>query len=398
LLNERNAGNRKSPSSHRTHIHPCGLFGRDENLGVRQLQEKMRFRSPAVIVPLSAFLLVTVLYVAYFLIDPIPPKRFVIAAATPSSGYDAYAKQYQKILAHNGISLEIRNSAGALENLSLLRDASTGVQAALTTFGSVEDADANDLYSLGGTFDTPFFVFYRSPEPITSFAQFQGKRLAVGPPGTALRASIMEALKVTEIQSASNDFLDVPNTQAADELIAGRADVGAIPQGETGSFEKLLAVPDIRLMDIGQAEAIAKSVPGLKHLILSRGLIDLRRDIPHSNVDILAFRNRLLVRKSLHPALQYLLLEAMRDVHWQAGPFNTIGEFPAEQPNDLPLSPTAQAFYRSGPTLLQRYTWFWLSSLLDRIAFFGLPVFLALIPIIGFGLSLHRWLLTRQKP
>jgi hypothetical protein len=111
-----------------------------------------------------------------------------------------------------------------------------------------------------------------------------------------------------------------------------------------------------------------------------RGLLDLSRDLPNSDVDLLASRNRVLVRKDLHPALQYLLLEAMREVHWPAGPFNRLGEFPAEQPNDLPLSPTAQAFYRSGPTLWQRYTSFWLTSLLNRIAFFVIPVVLALIP------------------
>jgi hypothetical protein len=97
---------------------------------------------------------------------------------------------------------------------------------------------------------------------------------------------------------------------------------------------------------------------------------------------------------------------ASRDVHrlavfaagsharspWPAGPFNRLGEFPAEQPNDLPLSPTAQAFYRSGPTLWQRYTSFWLTSLLNRIAFFVIPVVLALIPVIGFALTSFRWL------
>ena len=112
-------------------------------------------------------------------------------------------------------------------------------------------------------------------------------------------------------------------------------------------------------MSVAQAEAIAKTVPGLKHVVLWRGLIDLSRDLPNSDVDLLASRNRLLVRKDLHPALQYLLLEAMREVHWPAGPFNRLGEFPAEQPNDLPLSPTAEAFYRSGPTFWQRYTSFW---------------------------------------
>jgi hypothetical protein len=86
----------------------------------------------------------------------------------------------------------------------------------------------------------------------------------------------------------------------------------------------------------------------------------------------------------------------MREVHWPAGPFNRLGEFPAEQPNDLPLSPTAEAFYRSGPTFWQRYTTFWLSSLLSRIAFFIIPVVVTLIPLIGFAPRIYRWLYVRR--
>jgi len=131
-------------------------------------------------------------------------------------------------------------------------------------------------------------------------------------------------------------------------------------------------------------------------VVLWRGLISLNRDIPDSNIDLLASRNRLLVRKDLHPALQYLLLEAMRKVHSAPGPFNRLGEFPAEQPNDLPLSPTAEAFYRSGPTFWQRYTSFWLASLLNRIVFFIIPVVATLIPLIGFAPRLYRWLYVRR--
>jgi hypothetical protein len=66
--------------------------------------------------------------------------------------------------------------------------------------------------------------------------------------------------------------------------------------------------------------------------VLWRGLVDLGHDIPGTDVNLLASRNRLLVRKELHPALQYLLLGAMREVHSAPGPFNRLGEFPAEQP------------------------------------------------------------------
>src|SRR5262249_61923591 len=149
---------------------------------------------------------------------------------------------------------------------------------------------------------------------------------------------------------ASPLFWSLGYAQAMDALIAGEIDVAVFPQ-DAVPLQRVLDAPGLRLMSVTQAEAIAKTVPGLKHVVLWRGLIDLSRDIPNSNIDMLASRNRLLVRYDLHPALQYLLLEAMREVHWAPGPFNRLGEFPAEQPNDLPLSPTAQAVDRSGLTL-----------------------------------------------
>ena len=357
----------------------------------------MRSKLSFAIVLLSAVLVVGVLYVSYRLIDPLPPRHFTIAAGGMGSGYENYAKEYERILARYGVELEIRNSSGALENLHLLRDPATGVQAALTTFGTTKPNDADILYSLGGPFDTPIFIFYRNTELLTVFTQFRGKRLAIGMPGTGLRLSMSEVLKVTGGWDSSNVLIDLDNAQAIEALIAGRVDVVVVPELDIGSVERLLRATNIRLMNVAQAEAIAKTVPGLKHVVLWRGLIDLGRDIPNSNIDLLAFRNRLLVRKDLHPALQYLLLEVMREVHWAPGPFNALGEFPAEQPNDLSLSPTAQAFYRSGPTLWQKYTSFWLSSLLNRIAFFVIPVFVTLIPIIGFVLTFHRWLYMRPS-
>ncbi len=313
------------------------------------------------------------------------------------SGYDNFAKQYARILARQGVELEIRNAAGAVEDLDLLRDPASGVQAALTTFGFTQPADADTLNSLGGIFDAAIAIFYRNAEPITLFAQLRGKRISLGITGTALRSLMLEVLKATDALDASTQLLDLDYTQAIDALIAGEIDVAIFPQLDSSSaYQRALGAPGIRLMSVAQAEAIAKTVPGLKHVVLWRGLIDLSRDIPNSDVDLLASRNRLLVRKDLHPALQYLLLEAMREVHWPAGTFNRLGEFPAEQPNDLPLSATAEAFYRSGPTFWQRYMSFWLTSLLNRIVFFVIPVIAALIPVFGLARPIYRWLHIRR--
>ena len=357
-----------------------------------------KLSKPLVIVLASATIALAVLYIIYRLVDPLPPHHFGIAAGSVGSGYDNFARQYARILARNGVTLEIRNAAGAVENLELLRDAASGVQAALTTFGFTQPEDADTLNSLGGVYDAAIFIFYKSAEPITQFAQFRGKRLSVGMPGTALRSHILQVLKATDALEASTHLLDLDPTEAVDALIAGEIDVAIFPSQLDGSLlQRALGAPGIRLMNVAQAEAIAKTVPGLKHVVLWRGIISLSRDIPNSDIDLLASRNRLLVRADLHPALQYLLLEAMREVHSRPGPFNRLGEFPAEQPNDLPLSPTAEAFYRSGPNFWQRYTSYWLTSLLNRFVFFVIPVVAVLIPIIGFfAPRFYRWLHVRR--
>jgi TRAP-type uncharacterized transport system substrate-binding protein len=353
-------------------------------------------RLPLVLVLPLAAIVVAALYVAYRWVDPLPPHHLAFAAGPTGYRYENFARQYARLLALHGVELKIRNSAGAVEDLDLLRDPASGVQAALTTFGVTQPADADILYSLGGIFDAPIFIFYRNAEPMTVFAQLRGKRLSIGVPGSALRSLMLQVLQATDVLDASTHLVDLDNAASIDALTAGEIDVAIVPLLDGSLLRRALDAEGIRLMSVAQAEAIAKTVPGLKHVVLWQGLLDLSRDTPGSDVDLLALRNRVLVRKDLHPALQYLLLEAMREVHSPAGTFNRIGEFPAEQPNDLPLSPTAEAFYRSGPIFWQRYTSFWLSSLLNRIVFFVIPVVAAMIPVIGFALRFYRWLHIRR--
>jgi len=354
------------------------------------------FWKPLVVAVSSVAMVLGVLYIAYRWVDPLPPRHLTIAAGPVESGYDHFARQYARMLARDGVELEVRNSTGAVEDLKLLRDAGSGVQAALTTFGVTEPSDADIFYSLGGIFDSPIFIFYRNAEPITQFAQLRGKRLSIGKPGTALRSLVLQVLKAIDVFGSYINLLDLDNADAIDALIASKIDLAIVTSELDGRLlQSALANPSIKLMNIVQAEAIAKAVPGLKRLVLWRGLVSLSRDIPNTDIDLLALRNRVLVRKDLHPALQYLLLEAMREVHSAPGPFSRLGEFPAEQPNDLPLAPTARAFYRSGPTVWQRYMSFWLASLLNRIVFFVIPFVAMLIPVIGVAPRFYRWLYVR---
>jgi TRAP-type uncharacterized transport system substrate-binding protein len=172
---------------------------------------------------------VVTVYAIYRLVDPLPPRHVVIAAGPAGSIYDSYARHYARILARHAIELEVRNSAGALDDFDLLRDPNSGVQAALTTLGFVQAGDADTLYSLGGVPEGVIFIFYRNADPVTQFTQFRGKRLSLGVPGSALRAIMLQVLKATDALDDSTHLLDLDNTASVDALIEGNIDVAVFP-------------------------------------------------------------------------------------------------------------------------------------------------------------------------
>ena len=146
---------------------------------------RLRLSRPLAIVITSAAILLAALYLTYRLIDPLPPRHFIIAAGMSRIRDTITLRGNTRAYWHAMVfKLEIRNAAGAVEDLELLRDPGSRVQAALTTFGLTGPADEKTLYSVGGIFDAAIFIFYRNAEPITQFAQFRGKRLSIGMRGT----------------------------------------------------------------------------------------------------------------------------------------------------------------------------------------------------------------------
>ena len=69
------------------------------------------------------------LLVEYFI--PSPPATITIATGSPNQTYEAIGKKYRDILARSNVNLVVRNTPGAIENLKLLNDPSSGVHVAL---------------------------------------------------------------------------------------------------------------------------------------------------------------------------------------------------------------------------------------------------------------------------
>jgi TRAP-type uncharacterized transport system substrate-binding protein len=65
----------------------------------------------------------------YFI--PAPPSKVVMATAFKGASFEYYGRQYREIFAHSHVELELRETAGAVENLKLLQDRTADVQIVL---------------------------------------------------------------------------------------------------------------------------------------------------------------------------------------------------------------------------------------------------------------------------
>ena len=308
--------------------------------------------------------------VAYQFVEPAPPKKIVITTGGESGAYYQFAQRYATILARNGVTLEVKASAGPLDNLARLQ--SNEAQVGFVQGGVVppkDDPDAEDesgLLSLGSMFYEPVWVFYRGDKVLTRLTELHGKRIAIGQEGSGVRQLAKQLLDANEIP-ADDHLVPLAGLSAAEELQQGRIDAAFIIAAETAPVvQVLIRSPGVKLMSFAQDRAYQRRFPFLTKLTFPRGVVDLVRDFPPDDIKVLAPTANLIIRDDLHPALRTLLLQAASEVHGKSGFFQDAGEFPSYKDQMLPLSPEAARYFKSGPPFLQRYLPFWLAVLIDH--------------------------------
>lgn len=338
-----------------------------------------------------AIVLLLALVVAMFFIEPGPPRRIVVSTGAVDGGYHMYAQRYKEILARDGVTLELRVSAGSQENVGRLMDEKSDVEVGFFQGGSAFAANAPDLQSLGSIYYEPLWVFYRGPEA-RDFGGLKGMRLAIGPEESGTRALALQLLAVNATVMPPTVLSTETGQQAADMLLEGKLDgVFLVAPADSPLVEKLVSAPAIRLLSLDRAEAYARRFPYLTKLTLPRGVFDFIGNIPSRDVTLVSPTANLLARDSLHPALAFLLMRAATEIHSSAGLLSKTGEFPAPFNSEFPLGGEAKRYYKSGPPFLQRYLPYWVAVLVDRLWIILLPSLALLVPLTRIIPPIYRW-------
>jgi TRAP transporter TAXI family solute receptor len=331
----------------------------------------------------------------YHFVDPAPPNRLVMSTGEAQSDYQGFAERYQQILKRDGVTLELRSSVGAVENLQRLkevRDANAGVDVAFVQDGLHTDQEGGELVSLGSMYYEPLWVFYRDEQDLTRLDQLAGKRVSIGREGGGTRRIALQLLHLSGVTERNTQLLALRSIDGAKALAAGEVDAAFfIGMPETDFIEESLHHSDLKLMNLTHAEAYTRRLPFLHALTLPRGTIDIVSDIPASDTRLVGLTSTLIVRDDLHPALKYLLLKAAKEVHGAPDLFAHKNQFPSDKDADFPMAEEATRFYKSGPPLLQRYLPFWAASFVDRMLVVLVPLIAFLIPLTRVIPAIYSW-------
>lgn len=332
-----------------------------------------------------ALLAVGLLVLAYWWLDPNPPKKVTLATGPAQSAYEEFGKRYQQALKRYNIRVELVPSEGSRTNLRLLKEGKTDF--AFVQGGS-GDAAANEdsgIVSLGSLFVEPLWLFYREAVKgvpggaLTSLTQLKDLRINIGGRGSGSPGIMRRLLEANNLDLAQMKISRLDQTAATVAFLNGELDAIVFASApESLMVQMLLQTPGVRLLDFSQSEAYSRRFPFLTPVVLPRGVVDLAHDKPPQDVRLIATTTSLLAREGTHPALLQLFAQAARDMHSPAGWFNTAGSFPNIEHSEYPVSREAERTIRAGQPFLQRWLPFWMANLVERM-WLALGIILAVL-------------------
>ena len=318
---------------------------------------------------------------SYWLVGPPPPKKIRLATGDPDGAYASFGQMYADILRKNGLQVELVSSSGSIDNFRRLSNGK--VDAAFVQSGTYDRA--NDPYlvvrGIAAVYLEPLWVIYRGEEEVTDLSQFRGRSISIGPVASGTDAIARLLLEVNGITEENSQLSNLPISDSAGELEDGTIDVVFTVSSFNGAVVKrLLTNQQIRLMSFRRHEAYARIFPYLTPVELAEGVLDLKRDIPAVKTAVLAPSAVLACRRDLHPRVVEQLLTAARKVHSAGSILDKPGQFPSLNSLDLPAHETAEAYLRSGESLISRFVPYWAMHWLVRGQLFIIPVLTLWIP------------------
>lgn len=341
-----------------------------------------------------AILIVLSFWVASRFVPPPPPSQITIATGSNKGDYYRYAQTYKEALIKDGVEVRILETAGSKENIALLNAEKADV--AFIQGGLSNEENSQNIQALSSLYYEPLWVFTRGQKRYDDIKDLKNKTIAIGTQGSGTYSLSEQLLNMNGIKDTAT-LSELSGEKAAQALKAGNIDAAFFIAGAHSPLIKdLLKDDNIQLLSFRHVDAYIRLLPFLSKVTLNEGVIDIARNIPDRDIELISPVAQLTAHKNFNGALKTLLVSKAMDIHGQPDIFSDKGTFPTLSYIDFPVAEEAERYFKYGPSFLQRILPFWLADMISRMIVMLIPMLGIMLPLVKLASPTYRWR-TRSK-
>ena len=335
---------------------------------------------------LPIFLLIgATFYISAQFISPAPTKVLTIATGRDTGSYFEYAQRYKKLLEAEDIEVKIIQSAGSLETLELLKNKKADI--GFVQGGTVKEDDSKVLESIASIYFEPLWLFTKKTQkPINYLKELTSLTISIGEVGSGTTALVSQIFKANNLNINQKNIKNLNLNDSYKALKDGNIDLFfSVISADSPIILKLLEDKSIQSISLKRVKAYEKNFSYLKGITIHEGSIDLVKNLPSSDISLLATTASLAVRKDVDDALVRLFAKVIKKENHRNDSFPSINYL------ELPINQQAKQYLLHGDSILEKIFPYWIASNIDRLKIMLIPLLTLLIPIFKGFMPLYRW-------
>lgn len=350
----------------------------------------MKYKIFTVVISTIAFIVAS-FYITSQFIKPSPKKELTIATGGQNGNYYKTALKYKELLEEENVKVNILTSAGSVENMKLLKENKADI--AFVQNGIAAEEKVKNLEALASIYYEPLWVFYKHDSYTMDYViQLISKKIAIGEIGSGTRDLALKILSDNGIDNTNSELLDISSSNAKQMLLDNEIDaLFAVTSHNSQVVKELLANPKINVLSFKRAKAYSRKYPFLEALTLYEGTLDLYKNLPDENINLLSTTATLVANKNISNELIRLLLKKVKQVHKKKDLFARPNQFPNTNNMQLETNEEAQRYFKYGDTWLEKIFPYWIASNIDRLKILLIPLLTLLFPLFKGVFPLYNW-------
>ncbi|MEQ9693604.1 TAXI family TRAP transporter solute-binding subunit [Shimia sp. SDUM112013] len=320
------------------------------------------------------------LFFALVLTLLLPPKTLVFAAGPESGAYAKVAKDYARILARDGITVEIVHTDGSAENADLITEGAVDV--ALMQAGLPLNADVAE--AIGAVFFEPMLFLAPNPNSVPNNAVlWRDLRIASGLPGSGTAVAFRDFQQAIGLDPTLNTHVPLSYADAISALEAGDIDLGVfVTTVDAPYLARAYTSEKIAFVDLSYVETISRHLEYADVVTIPSGAISLSPVRPFRAQSALALQGRLVIRPDLHPALINRLTMAAKELHAARDIITNRDFFPNVEGAGMAVNNVARNLIQNGPSAWHNLLPYWMAAQVNRALLLILPILLLVVPLL----------------